>query len=109
MAQAIEGADQHPVFWFRGLVPKRWTKNLLEGWGPTFEAQAGGCLEEANGMEPHVMEEGDIMATDGSGGCYPTNTTLRRVGWGLSVAKTEGEPIGWARGALQESKNSAPS
>jgi ribonuclease HI len=100
VAQAVEGADQHPIFWFRGLVPKGWTKRILEGRDPTFETQAGGCLEEANSAEPHVMDEGDIMATDGSGGCYPTNTTLRRVGWGLSVAKSEGEPIGWARGGI---------
>jgi ribonuclease HI len=40
------------------------------------------------------------MATDGSGGCHPTNTTLRRVGWGLSLARNEGEPIGWAKGGI---------
>ena len=57
-------------------------------------------MGEATIMDPHVMLEGDIMATDGSGGMYPTNTTLRRVGWGLSIAKSEGQPIGWARGGI---------
>jgi ribonuclease HI len=46
------------------------------------------------------MGHGQIMATDGSGGMYPTNTTLRRVGWGLSIAEHEGQPIGWARGGI---------
>jgi ribonuclease HI len=98
--QAEEGAQHNPIFWFRGLVPKGWAKEILEGWEPTFETQAGGCLEEVSSSEPYAMKEGDIMATDGSGGCYPTNTTLRRVGWGLSLARREGEPIGWARGGI---------
>jgi hypothetical protein len=87
--QAEEGAQHNPIFWFRGLVPKGWAKEILEGWEPTFETQAGGCLEEVSSSEPYAMKEGDIMATDGSGGCYPTNTILRRVGWGLSLAKTK--------------------
>ena len=64
-------------------MPKGWTRTLLEGWGPTFETLSGGCLDEATSTDPLWMGEGDIMATDGSGGSYPTtNTTLRRVGWG---------------------------
>ena len=100
MAEAAEGADPHPIFWFRGLVPKGWTKTLLSGWEPSFGTLSGGSLGEATITDEHLMLEGDIMATDGSGGMYPTNTTLRRVGWGLSIAKSVGQPIGWARGGI---------
>ena len=94
VAEATEGADLHPIFWFRGLVPKGWTKTLLAGWEPSFETMSGGCLEEATSTEPHVMHEGDIMATDGSGGRYPTNTTLRRVGWG-ALHSQKRRPAHW--------------
>jgi ribonuclease HI len=98
--EATEGAAEFPIFWLRGLVPRGWTKTILAGREPNFHTTSGGCLEDSTLTEPHLMGPGQIMATDGSGGMYPTNTTLRRVGWGLSIAGHEGPPIGWARGGI---------
>ena len=100
MAEATEGAAGFPIFWLRGLVPSGWTKTILAGWEPSFHTVSGGCLGSSTLTDPHPMGKGQVMATDGSGGMYPTNTTLRRVGWGLSIAEQEGQPIGWARGGI---------
>ena len=97
LAEASAGAASFPIFWFRGLVPSEWTKSILSGWEPPFHTISGGCLEDSTQSNPHPMGPHQIMATDGSGGQYPTNPTLRRVGWGLSIGGQEGQPIGWAR------------
>jgi len=69
-----EDAARHPSFWLRGLAGA----GLFEVERPSEDEQAS----RATGSWRRGPEEEAVFATDGSGGRWPTDPVLARVGWG---------------------------
>ena len=82
--RATAEAASNPAYWFRGLLPDVAVRSVLDGWAPQSFIE----LVEPDELddEIYVLPPGAIAATDGSGGQFPTDSLLRRVGFGIVIA-----------------------
>jgi len=95
----MQGCDEFPAFWLRGLVPWEWTFGRVEEEFDLSPIRVQLYGPWASGV--WALPANAVAATDGSGGPNSRDPRLRRVGWGAVVSNGRLEPIAWASGGVE--------